>query len=727
MLELFILVISTVVSAGIGLFVFERNPNHVVNRIYGFLALLLALFPVANYLSLHSNNRLFYIRVVVFLSTLAAAALYYLAFFLGGNTAKKLSKLQRFGVVYTILVAILTLTPFVFSGLGSGANPAPVPAVGATLFFVQLIAFLFAASVVLVRRIRTSTGYQRQQYLYVLVGIMPMLIFAPITAFILPVVFQDVGLIFLSPLYVAFFVLVIGYAIIRHKLFDIRFFVVRSVAYLSTIVVMAALFGIVVFGLSRLVFDWHLSLQAQVYLSLATSVAALAFSSLKSFFDSITNTLFYRDAYDSQALLDELNRLLVANTDMTKLLRLSASLIRRTLKAKFCVFVIYDPTDGQPRLVSVGSPAPKEDTVREISKLMHHSDGTMLIVDELERPQTPLDTQLRQHAVEAVGRLVTTTRHGVEVMGYMLLGQRLSGNPYNSKDVRVLEIVVNELTIAVENSLRFEQIQHFNETLQENINEATRKLRKTNEKLQGLDATKDEFITMASHQLRTPLTAVKGYLSMVLEGDAGKLNANQRRLLEQSYVSAQRMVYLIADLLNLSRLGTGKFVIESTPTNLVDVVQSELNQLAQTAASRDVRLAFNYPEDFPELMLDETKIHQVVMNFIDNAIYYTPPGGKVTVNLVETPGSVQYMVQDTGIGVPRREQRHLFTKFYRAENARQARPDGTGLGLFMAKKVVAAQGGAIIFESEEGKGSTFGFRFNKRTHAVPDASRTQAA
>jgi signal transduction histidine kinase len=171
--------------------------------------------------------------------------------------------------------------------------------------------------------------------------------------------------------------------------------------------------------------------------------------------------------------------------------------------------------------------------------------------------------------------------------------------------------------------------------------------------------------------------------------------------------------------LNLSRLATGKFVIEPSPTNLAEVVQAEIDQLIETARSREITLEFQRPTDFPELMLDETKIHQVVMNFIDNAIYYTPPGGTVTVELTDDGTDVEYLVKDTGIGVPRTEQHKLFSKFYRAGNARKARPDGTGLGLFMAKKVVVAQGGAIIFESEEGKGSTFGFRFNKHTHAVP--------
>jgi len=130
-------------------------------------------------------------------------------------------------------------------------------------------------------------------------------------------------------------------------------------------------------------------------------------------------------------------------------------------------------------------------------------------------------------------------------------------------------------------------------------------------------------------------------------------------------------------------------------------------------------MKFNKPAKFPQLMLDETKIRQVVMNFTDNAIYYTPAGGSITLDLKETPQSIEFTVKDTGIGVPKAEQHHLFTKFYRAGNARKARPDGTGLGLFMAKKVVVAQGGAIIFKTQEGKGSTFGFSFAEEKLKVP--------
>jgi signal transduction histidine kinase len=265
--------------------------------------------------------------------------------------------------------------------------------------------------------------------------------------------------------------------------------------------------------------------------------------------------------------------------------------------------------------------------------------------------------------------------------------------------------------VALDNKLLFEENQH-----------VLRQLKDSNAQLRALDEAKDDFISMASHQLRTPLTSIKGYTSMVLEGDAGKISPTQKKLLTQSYFSAQRMVYMIADLLNVSRLRTGKFLIDASRVNLATIVEEELEQLRETAAARSLKLIYKKPKKFPDLMLDETKIRQVIMNFTDNAIYYTPTGGKINLKLIETPTTVELRVEDNGIGVPRSEKQHLFTKFYRAGNARKARPDGTGLGLFMAKKVIIAQGGVLIFESQEGKGSTFGFVFSKAKHAVSPQS-----
>lgn len=294
------------------------------------------------------------------------------------------------------------------------------------------------------------------------------------------------------------------------------------------------------------------------------------------------------------------------------------------------------------------------------------------------------------------------------LVGLIVVGYKKEASDLTDADTRFVSQISETVGLALDNKLLFEENKR-----------VLKQLKISNEKLKALDETKDDFISMASHQLRTPLTSVKGYISLVLEEDAGKLSPLQKKMLEQAFMSSQRMVYLIADLLNVSRLKTGKFIIETRPVNLATLITEEISQLKETVKSHDLTLTFKPPKNFPELALDETKIRQVVMNFADNAIYYTPPGGTVTLELLDNPKSIEFKVTDNGLGVPKSEQPHLFTKFYRAANARKARPDGTGLGLYMAKKVIAAQGGALIFTSKEGKGSTFGFSFSKQHLVEP--------
>jgi signal transduction histidine kinase len=308
--------------------------------------------------------------------------------------------------------------------------------------------------------------------------------------------------------------------------------------------------------------------------------------------------------------------------------------------------------------------------------------------------------KLKQSAVQSVYLAKLVARQ--KLVGVLVVGSNGHITDFETPDIDLLERLAEAVGLALDNKLLFEENQ-----------EVLQQIRKANSRLRELDKTKDEFISMASHQLRTPLTSIKGYLSMVLEGDVGEVKKNQREMIQTAFDSAERMVFLIADLLNVSRLQSGKFVIENKPTDLAKMIESQVNQLKDSAVHHNLKLTYAKPENFPILNLDETKIQQVVMNFMDNAIYYTPSGGSIEVKLEATAKEIIYTVNDTGLGVPKAEQHHLFSKFYRAGNARKMRPDGTGLGLFMAKKVIVAQGGAIIFHSVEGKGSTFGFSFPK--------------
>jgi signal transduction histidine kinase len=359
-----------------------------------------------------------------------------------------------------------------------------------------------------------------------------------------------------------------------------------------------------------------------------------------------------------------------------------------------------------------------DDFLNKVSLHPHHNNvlvqaiksGKLHLAGSFTSVHSTIDQVQSQHLKSLLGvntLFMCPLKASTGTLGLLLLALPQDKEEVSSFQINLADRLGSTVSIAIENSLLYEEIQ-----------EATARLQVQNRKLKELDATKDEFISMASHQLRTPLTTIKGYLSMILDGDVGKIKVEEKDLVQHAFDSAERMVYLIADLLNVSRLQTGKFVIDNKPTDLAKVLEGEIIQLKEQAATRKIMLAYDKPKEFPILNLDETKIRQVIMNFLDNGLYYTPAEGEVTAKLEATPETVSFTVTDTGVGVPANLQHHLFTKFYRADNARKMRPDGTGLGLYMAKKVIVAQGGAIIFKSTEGKGSTFGFSFPRKAMEV---------
>lgn len=717
-IDLVILVTSVATSMLLATIVFLRNPHAKINRIFAILSGSISLWAVSNFLADNgpASTTLFFTRTTFVFGVLIA----YAASALSANFPKGLYHERTFvdrllgGLM--VAVAVLCYTPYFVTSAVKGEAGAHIE-IGPlyTLFLLLVAAVLVRFVYNFVVQYRTAVAVtQKRQINLVLAGIILYAVFAITSNLVLPLIVNNWTSSRYGPISALFTVALIGYAIVRHGLLDIRLIIVRSLVYVQVLAIIAALYGFIVLGIARLLFDFNISVNAQIILSLATGLSVLLFPYLKRAIDRVTNSVLYRDAYDPESFFKEVNQVLVSNIDLNKLLTGTMSVIEKNLKTEFCVAVLRPDGARTSRFIGQANSVGRVQNlgVGHTKHWLSSHPEEVIVTDVLPPEAQEFKEALIKSNVAMLARIGrrADNSHG---LGYLLFGPKRSGNPYNLQDVKVIDAMADGLAVAIQNALRFEEIQKFNVTLEERIDEATRKLRRTNDKLRTLDQTKDDFISMASHQLRTPLTSVKGYVSMVLDGDAGKITPLQRKLLNQSFVSSQRMVYLISDLLNVSRLRTGKFVIEPIRTNLADVVEGEVAQLVEAAKSRNLQLTYNKPEHFPLYMLDETKLRQVIMNFVDNAIYYTPSGGSITVNLIEKPQSIEFTVVDTGMGVPKRDQPHLFTKFFRAHNAKRARPDGTGLGLFMAKKVTIAQGGAIIFRSQEGKGSTFGFTFAK--------------
>jgi len=223
-----------------------------------------------------------------------------------------------------------------------------------------------------------------------------------------------------------------------------------------------------------------------------------------------------------------------------------------------------------------------------------------------------------------------------------------------------------------------------------------------------IEEMKTEFVSLAAHQLRTPLSAIKWTLRMLLDGDLGKITPEQRDFIEKTYRSNERMIDLINDLLDVTRIEEGRYLYRPTLTELEAVVQFVINSYREEAKRRKIKLEFiKPPEKLPKIKIDVEKIRLAIQNILDNAIRYTKPGGKVTVSLKYVKKEIELSIKDTGIGIPKGQQGRVFTRFFRGANVIRMETEGTGLGLFITKNIIEAHGGEIRFESEENKGTTF--------------------
>jgi len=221
---------------------------------------------------------------------------------------------------------------------------------------------------------------------------------------------------------------------------------------------------------------------------------------------------------------------------------------------------------------------------------------------------------------------------------------------------------------------------------------------------------KTSFVSVAAHQLRTPLSAIKWSIKMLLDGDEGDLNSEQKNLLSKTYESNQRMIRLVNDLLNVSRIEEGRFLYDVQKTSLRDLITQVTKNHQLIIERKKLKFSFRGARrDFPDVKIDTEKMKLVIQNLLSNAINYTPSGGSIVINLSQDSDALLFSIKDTGIGISESQQAHIFRRFYRTENAISTMPNGTGLGLFIARNIINAHGGKIWFSSKKGKGTTFFF------------------
>lgn len=234
-----------------------------------------------------------------------------------------------------------------------------------------------------------------------------------------------------------------------------------------------------------------------------------------------------------------------------------------------------------------------------------------------------------------------------------------------------------------------------------------------------VDTAKTEFVSLASHQLRTPLSTINWYLEMLLDGDAGKINKEQEKYLKEIHIGNQRMVELVNALLNVSRLELGTFVVEPEQVDVKEVSKSVIEELKPKIKEKKQAVKESYSRALPKIKADPKLMRIILQNLLSNAVKYSPEKGKVEIEIKKVgvgksvdgrkakKDSIFIKVSDNGYGIPKTQHNKVFSKLFRADNIKEKESEGTGLGLYIVKEIVEHSGGEIWFKSDKDKGTTF--------------------
>ncbi len=289
-----------------------------------------------------------------------------------------------------------------------------------------------------------------------------------------------------------------------------------------------------------------------------------------------------------------------------------------------------------------------------------------------------------------------------KTMGVMWLVDTKTPRRFSELEIEQANLISGQAAIAMDNAMLFKELSRANRQLEESF-----------ERLKSLDSVKMEFFALLSHELRTPLTTIKGYADLLEDGVLGPLNEEQQDKLAKISRGVDRLTKIVDNLADLSSIASKRYTMDIIPVSLGDLIGEAVRGIAFLAERKKISLSRDIPVDLPMVYVDRARIAQVVLNIINNAIKYTPPGGSITIRAKDEGDHVLVAVHDTGTGIPKRDLENIFSGFYHAGYKLYDEYKGAGLGLALSKGIIESHGGRIWAQSEVGKGSTFYFTLPK--------------
>jgi len=691
----------------LALFIFLKNKKSKLNIIFSFVCLSIALWLFGTFMMFLNRDNdplaIFWDRIcyigVIFIPTL----MYHFSVTFSG--VKKQTKLIIIGYILSFIFLILSRTDYFVSDLFVykwGVHSKAKLFHHVFLIFFSIYLFLFYFNIY--QCYRKSSGVLKVQSKYLFLAFIIMLIGA--VAYLPAYDVSIHPIVYLAELIGA---TIIAYAIIRHRLMDIRVVLGRGTIYIFSFLTIIALAFFLMFLLNEKIAP---SLPLNISGPLIIVVSILLFQPIFKFFERFASKYFYYTFYSYQKVLTDLGKKLTQVLELEQLSSLIVRTLIETMKLDRTVVLLRDEKGDYQIQKNIGF---KEENgislvrdnfltnfLAKMQKPLVYEEISLILqeTDKKEERERLEKLKLNMKKIEANVCLPLLIEN--KIIGLIILGNKISGEPYSEQDINLLTNLSNQASIALANARLYSKVKDLSKNLERRVNEQV-------EHIEKLLQMKTEFLRIVNHQLRTPITIVMGLLSMICEKKTEE--KEKKEMLTKAYLSSQRLIAILDDLLNAQELIGQKPSLNLEPCQIEDIVLKVIDHFKFVVSEKGLSLNFKKPEkSLPKILLDKEKIERVLKKLIDNAILYTKKGEvTITVNLIKENKKefLEIKIKDTGIGLTESDKEKLFKLFSRGEGAK-LHPNGSGLGLYIAKEYIKAHQGKIETRSEgENKGTTF--------------------
>ncbi len=706
MFGLVILIIAFIGIIILSLFTLLKNPKSDTNRLFFLFSIINAFYLVINYqinLQTTDEGALFWVRLVMTIALFIVLLFYLLTLTFPGQKLEYKRWIVWVPIILTLLIVPLSLLDYIWlsvKAFGLGAVPGPA----LPIFVLYCLIFLGSGFISLIKKLRKAVGKEKAQLKFLLFGSVIMFVSILTTNLFFVIIFNNYSLIDLLPLYILAFVAFISYSIVRHKFLDISLLVARTVSYTLIVFVVVVGYISLIYGLTLLIPELAVGVKQVAVFSAISIVLFFTAGPIQRTVENITDKIFFKGRYDSEELLTSLTHIMAAELDIRLLSTRLLTKLNQEMRIVNSAFIVVDKEKKQVRIEQDHGARHFELTNEELEKLAEL--GNILVFEEL--PEGIQKMLLRKYNVSIFAPLKTKE----SLVGYLLLGPKASGDIYSGQDIEVLEIFGGQVAVALQNSLSYLEIQEFSRTLEKKVVERTEELKESQErelaKAKELLKLKDEFVFIATHDLRTPVTAIDGYISLIDE-EKPKFSEHIEKNFAAVKEASDRLKRLINDLLEVARGESGTIKVDVASLDITQVVDRVMREVKPIAEEKKVNLESNVDPSGKTVLADEDKLYEIIENLMSNAIKFNKPDGKVTLTTKKQNNMLEIVVADTGHGIPKAEQAKVFQKFFKYRGDATVDVPGTGLGLFVVRMLIEKMGGKIGFTSEEEKGTTFTF------------------